>query len=108
MKRVVASFNSDQFLEDVKLIDQELRELFKDRSLESITYEKTAGSGLISQYVVSRKLSGRGIEIYKKIVDDSRTGSFGGGVTLCSGYWDVAQRVRSIEPDLSKWSASHM
>lgn len=92
---------------DIAMIEQQLKELFTPQNIVSLVHDGTSSTeasiGLVSDYVVSRRLSGRGIELYKRTYDPETSKSFGGGSTLARGYNSVAQHVASIDPDLDNW-----
>lgn len=104
--QTIESSKVSKVVEDAEKREKELKELFKDKSLSSLVYETPSRESdeFIDRYVVSRRLSGTGIEIYKQTVDaETKTKSFGGGVTLTKGYFYVAQYMNNIEPDMDKW-----
>ena len=98
MKRWIhASRDIDSKLSVIEQKKQELKQLFKNNANISLVGEREK-NGFIDRYVVSRRLSGRGIELYKQTVDaDDSSRSFGGGITLAKGLFYVAQYVLGLE-----------
>ena len=100
MKRYIRS-NFDA--EHIEEISDNLRDLFKNKSLISIQYSEPYSSDMVKKYIVSRKLSGRGLELYSQIVSKTEDAAINGGHILATGPWYVAQLIISIEPNLDNW-----
>jgi hypothetical protein len=84
-------------MKEIREKEQDLKQFFKNNK-DSILVGEIKRNGFIDKYVVSRRLSGRGIELYKQTVDaDDPSRSFGGGVTLAKGSFYVAQYVLGLE-----------
>lgn len=98
MKRWIhASRDIDSKLSAIEQKEQDLKQLFKNNANISLVGE-IKRNGFIDKYVVSRRLSGRGIELYKQTIDEDDPGrSFGGGITLAKGPFYVAQYVLGLE-----------
>ncbi len=90
-------------MESFRAIETSLRRDI-DLQKESL-YLQRPGSipGTVREYVLDTGLSGRGIELYIRDVSSDGTASFGGGTTAARGYFNVAQRVANLEPDITKW-----
>lgn len=76
-----------------------LKRVFKEDPECSFRRTEPSSAGFIKEYVVSRKLTGKNIEMYVRKYDPETGASFGGGVTLVSGYWDVAQYMMAMGDD---------
>lgn len=76
----------------------ELEAFFRENGNDATLVAKINRGSLTDIYTVSRRLSGRGITIYMRTVDSRYSNrSFGGGTTLATGWWYVAQWVMNIE-----------
>lgn len=96
MKKYIRTASFD--LDKTEAMAQLLKDKFKDKSLESLVRTTDPDlNGLITEYVISRRPSGRGIELYRRTFDPTTSRSFGGGNTLTTGYWYVAQHVDNID-----------
>ena len=98
MKRYIhASFDISR----IESRAEELKDFFKknDNDAKLVAEMVDPVRELITEYVISRQLSGRGIELYVHITKLDRTRSFGGGDTLARGYFDVAQYMLNLEDD---------
>ena len=100
MKRYIVSNISADRLDIIQQMADKLTQLFKDRSLQSLVYYSNDFEH--REYWISRKLSGRGLQMYCKITDGA-SHSYGGGVSVAERPWDIAQMVLNIEPDLNLW-----
>lgn len=105
MKRYIRSNISADQLDIIQQMADKLTQLFKNRSLQSLVYY--ADGSEHREYWISRKLSGRGLQMYCKITDGA-SHSYGGGVSIAEGPWDIAQRVLSLEPDLDLWDHNYI
>lgn len=100
MKRYIRSNFDVRYIEE---ISDNLKDLFKNKSLISIQYSEPYSDDMIKKYIVSRRLSGKGIELYSQIVSKTEDAAINGGHTLATGPWYVAQLINSIEPNLDNW-----
>lgn len=99
--------SSKSKIDGIKENETKLKQLFKDNPEGNFTYTVDGESGISTEYLLSRGLNGKGIELSSRMIDKNNPNkSFGGGVTSTKGSWDTAQRIQSIEPDLSKWEKS--
>ena len=101
MKRYIVSNISADRLDTIQQMADKLAQLFKDKSLQALVYY--ADDSEHRDYWISRKLSGRGLQMYCKITDGA-SHSYGGGVSIAEGPWDIAQNVLNIEPNLDLWN----
>lgn len=85
-------------LDKIQAKADELKAFFKEHGNDATLVAKIDRGGLTDIYTVSRRLSGRGITIYVRTVDSKNSNrSFGGGTTLATGWWYVAQWVIGLE-----------
>ena len=95
MKRWI---HASSHLDDIQAKADELKAFFRENGNDATLVAKINRGSLTDVYTVSRRLSGRGITIHKRTVDSKNSNrSFGGGTTLATGWWYVAQWVMSIE-----------
>lgn len=88
------STNTEKFLKETTAKQKELKTMFKNSPDTTLIATKKAQSGLVDEYTVSK--SDKGISMsYRQTGKDGK--SFGGGATTVKGYWDVAQRMNSME-----------
>ena len=91
---IKAAFDLDR----TKAKEAELRDLFRGNNDLTLKGVKAQSNGLITEYIISRKLNGKGIEMYtRKVSAEDPHRSFGGGTTLVTGFWDVAQYMLGME-----------